>query len=90
MFNQIVGATLFATGWVVLGYLFGWIFATRKANKRFRDDSRRIGTLRVDSSDPDRKEPYMFLEIDRGVGVDNISKMDTILLDVDTTSYLDM
>ena len=43
-----------------------------------------IGTLRIDSSDPDG--PYMFLELESGVG--DICARKYVLLKVDTKSYI--
>lgn len=43
-----------------------------------------IGTLRIDSSDPDG--PYMFLELESGVG--DICTKTHVLLKVDTKSYI--
>ena len=56
----------------ILGYFFG-------KNKR-----KPIGTLRVDSSDPDG--PYLFLELEANPDV--IKKEKYVLLKVDTKSYI--
>ena len=56
----------------MLGYSFG-------KNKR-----KPIGTLRVDSSDPDG--PYLFLELKTDPSV--ITKEESVLLKVDTKSYI--
>lgn len=47
--------------------------------------ARLVGTLRVDSSDPD-DGPYMFLELEKGVG--DISSRRYVLLKVNLDSYL--
>lgn len=46
---------------------------------------RLVGTLRVDSSDPN-DGPYMFLELEKGVG--DISSRRYVLLKVNLDSYL--
>lgn len=43
-----------------------------------------IGTLRIDKSDPN-EEPYMFLELDKGIG--DISSKKHIVLRVSTNNY---
>lgn len=47
--------------------------------------ARLVGTLRVDTSDPD-DGPYMFLELEKGVG--DISSRRYVLLKVNLNSYL--
>ena len=60
------------------GFTIGRILAVRKYYKE------PIGTLRVDSSDPDG--PYLFLELETTPSV--IKKEKTVLLKVDTKSYI--
>lgn len=43
-----------------------------------------VGTLRVDRSDPD--EPYMFLELDKGIG--SISSKKHVILRVKLENYI--
>lgn len=43
-----------------------------------------IGTLRIDKSDPN-EEPYMFLELDKGIG--DISSKKHVVLRVSTENY---
>lgn len=43
-----------------------------------------IGTLRIDKSDP-TEEPYMFLELDKGIG--DISSKKHVVLRVSTKNY---
>lgn len=45
----------------------------------------KIGTLRIDRSDPS-DNPYMFLEITKGVG--DISNRKYVLLDVQNANYI--
>ena len=45
----------------------------------------KIGTLRVDTSDPEDR-PYLFLELEKNVGY--ISSKSYVLLKVNTQSYL--
>ncbi len=63
----------------VAGILFGLIFMKRVLNKA------KIGTLRVDTSDPEDR-PYLFLELEKNVGY--ISSKSYVLLKVNTQSYL--
>ncbi len=63
----------------VAGILFGLIFMNWALNKA------KVGTLRVDSSDPE-DGPYLFLELEKGVG--DISSKSYVLLKVNTQSYL--
>ena len=58
----------------VIGYCFGMKKYSKKP----------IGTLRIDSSDPDG--PYLFLELETDPSV--IKKEKHILLKVDTKSYI--
>lgn len=44
-----------------------------------------IGTLRIDKSDPN-EEPYMFLELDKGIG--DISSKKHVVLRVSTKNYI--
>ena len=46
---------------------------------------KRIGTLRVDTSDP-YEEPYLFLELRRGVG--DIKRMKYVMLKVNIENYI--
>lgn len=43
-----------------------------------------IGTLRIDTSDPDG--PYLFLELDEGI--DKFYKKDFVMLSVNTENYV--
>lgn len=56
------------------GYILG---------RLYRRDS--VGTLRIDSSDPD-DGPYMFLELKTDPGY--VMKQKQVVLDVNTESYL--
>lgn len=47
--------------------------------------SLKIGTLRIDRSDPS-EEPYMFLEITKGVG--DISSRKYVMLEVSNENYI--
>lgn len=68
----IIAVIVFLICGYVLGYSLG-----KKQHKP-------IGTLRIDSSDPDG--PYMFLELET-VPVSVIKKEKYVLLKVDTKSY---
>lgn len=61
---------------LICGYVLGYSLA--------KNQHRPIGTLRIDSSDPDG--PYMFLELET-VPVSVIKKEKYVLLKVDTKSY---
>lgn len=50
-----------------------------------KDYKKVVGTLRIDSSDPEDK-PYIFLELNKGVG--DISRRSVVTLKVSTKSYL--
>ena len=60
----------------ICGYMLGYSFGSNKRKP--------IGTLRVDSSDPDG--PYLFLELE--TDPDFIKKEKYVLLKVDTKSYI--
>ena len=61
---------------LICGYALGYSLGKNKRKP--------IGTLRVDSSDPDG--PYLFLELETDPGV--IKKEKYVLLKVDTKSYI--
>lgn len=50
-----------------------------------RDYDKIVGTLRIDSSDPE-SDPYIFLELNRGTG--DVSRRKVVTLKVSTESYL--
>jgi len=50
-----------------------------------KDYKKVVGTLRIDSSDPE-DEPYIFLELNKGVG--DVSRRSVVTLKVSTKSYL--
>lgn len=50
-----------------------------------KDYDKVVGTLRIDSSDPE-DAPYMFLELNRGTG--DVSRRKVVTLKVSTESYL--
>ena len=58
--------------------IIGYDLAMRKYSKK------PIGTLRIDSSDPD--SPYLFLELETDPNI--IKKEKYVLLKVDTKSYI--
>ena len=60
---------------LICSYVFGYSLA--------KNQHKPIGTLRIDSSDPDG--PYMFLELETDPGV--IKKEKYVVLKVDTKSY---
>ena len=61
---------------LICGYILGYSLGKNKRKS--------IGTLRVDSSDPDG--PYLFLELE--TDPDFIKKEKYVLLKVDTKSYI--
>lgn len=63
---------------LICGYVLGYSLGKNKRKP--------IGTLRVDSSDPDG--PYMFLELETDPSV--IKKEKYVLLKVDTKSYISL
>lgn len=50
-----------------------------------KDYDKVVGTLRIDSSDPE-DGPYMFLELNKGTG--DVSRRKVVTLKVSTESYL--
>lgn len=62
----------------ICSVILGYIMAAEKYSKKT------IGTLRIDSSDPDG--PYLFLELETDPNI--IKKEKHILLKVDTKSYI--
>ena len=87
MINQIVGAILFGTGFFVFGLTIGYLTTRKHMNPVIEKLMKPFGTLRIDYSDD---HPHMFLEIESGIGVDDISKNEKVVFRVDTTSYLEM
>jgi hypothetical protein len=63
----------------ILGFAIGFVFACLGVL------SLKIGTLRIDRSDP-TEAPYMFLEISKDVG--DISGRKYVLLDVKNENYI--
>lgn len=61
---------------LICGYVLGYSLA--------KNQHKPIGTLRIDSSDPDG--PYMFLELE-AIDLGVIKKEKYVLLKVDTKSY---
>lgn len=72
MTEIMIAIIVFSICGYVLGYTFG------------RNKYKPIGTLRVDSSDPDG--PYLFLELETDLNV--IKKEKYVLMKVDTRSYI--
>lgn len=70
----IIMALVIAIGSAILGY----VMATEKYYKK------PIGTLRIDSSDPDG--PYLFLELETDPNI--IKKEKHVFLKVNTKSYI--
>lgn len=64
---------------VVIGFAVGFVFACLGVL------GLKIGTLRIDRSDPD-EEPYMFLEINKGVG--DISNRKYVLMEVSNENFI--
>ena len=64
---------------IVVGFAIGFICACIGVL------SLKIGTLRIDRSDPG-ESPYMFLEISKGVG--DVSGRKYVLLDVRNENYV--
>lgn len=71
---ELVMAIIYCLCLLIGGYILGIYHAKQHP----------IGTLRVDSSDPDG--PYMFLELETDPSV--IKKEKYVLLKVDTRSYI--
>lgn len=68
----------------LLGALIFYAVGRRNGRKHERDKLKTVGTLRIDSSDPDG--PYIFLELSRGVG--DIRREEFVNLKVNTDSYI--
>lgn len=68
---------------VTIAFIAGILIGSLVTNAIFQ--RAKVGTLRVDSSDPE-DGPYMFLEIDKGVG--DITSKRCVLLKVSLDSYL--
>ena len=66
--------------WLLVGILIGLLAS------RFIFKDKPIGSLRVDSSDPD-SGPYLFLELDRS-GADAIYKQRYVRLRVELKNYI--
>lgn len=64
---------------VILGFAIGFVCASLGVL------SLKIGHLRIDRSDP-TEEPYMFLEVTKGVG--DISNRKLVLLEVKNENYI--
>lgn len=66
-----------------IGLIAGIVVGSIATNLIFQRS--KVGTLRVDRSDPE-DDPYLFLELDKGVG--DITAKHQVLLKVNTDSYL--
>ena len=66
---------------LMLGFALGFIFARKSP---IRSNSKTIGVLRVDTSDPDG--PYLFLELH--TGVEAVMGRKQVMLDVSTQNYI--
>ena len=64
----------------VIGVLFGFIFAVLLQKRK------KIGTLRMDRSDPN-EAPYLFLELDPD-GMKKINRFKTVVLRVRLENYI--
>ena len=64
----------------VIGVLFGFIFAVLLQKRK------KIGTLRMDQSDPN-EAPYLFLELDPD-GMKKINRFKTVVLRVRLENYI--
>lgn len=64
----------------VIGVLFGFIFAVLLQKRK------KIGTLRMDQSDPN-EAPYLFLELDPD-GMRKINRFKTVVLRVRLENYI--
>ena len=64
----------------VIGVLFGFIFAVLLQKRK------KIGTLRMDRSDPN-EAPYLFLELDPD-GMGKINRVKTVVLRVRLENYI--
>jgi hypothetical protein len=72
---------------IVIGFIVGGIvgcIVTRNAMLKRTSESF-VGTLRVDTSDPD-DNPYMFLELSKNV--DYVTSRKSVLLKVSTENYI--
>ena len=63
----------------IIGFIVGLLFETPKRYKK-----RLVGTLRIDSSDPDG--PYLFLEL--RTDVESIKQQKQVVVAVNTESYI--
>lgn len=64
---------------LIIGIVFGGIFIIIPIYSDY------VGALRIDHSDPD-EEPYLFLELNRGVG--DITRKKWVILKVDPRDYI--
>lgn len=70
-------------GWFMVGFVTGLIVGIIGIAFIFRQEP--VGTLRIDSSDPDG--PYPFLELPPN-GLEEILNKDQVVLKVSTKSYI--
>ncbi len=71
---------LFAVLTSLLGFVLGIV------NGRKLERKEPVGTLKIDRSLYPEEGPYMFLELTEDV--EHVSKLKTVLLEVENTSYL--
>lgn len=69
----------------VICFIAGFIFAVKL--KDSLNAKRFIGDLRIDHSIPE-EDPYLFLEIYKGIDIDTISEKDFIILKVNKRDYI--
>lgn len=69
---------------LAIGFIIGIAVATTMSRMEWQ--SKTIGTLREDKSDPD-EPPYLFMELDRD-GFEKIHKHQQVLLNVKIEDYI--
>lgn len=75
---------VFLTG-VVISFFAGILVATSRMEKAIEDSS--VGWLRIDRSEDD-EPPKPFLEVRKGVTIDEIAQKKVIMLGVVNESYI--
>ena len=68
-----------------IGLLLGLAIGAAVAFVICHIPKKRIGTLRVDQSDPS-EDPYLFLELD--VNIDTVKKQKYVIFDVNVENYI--
>lgn len=70
---------------IIIVFLFGMLVGIGAISLSIRLHN--VGNLRVDNSDPS-EGPYLFLEIDKRLGIEDVVSKDYVILDVRRENFI--